>query len=80
MNTTGYNISGTPNDPGKDGETTSNNQFIPKDEAGYGLGYFDGDYKPIGDMGIGAADVGIWSNLARTNLMGTPKGLFNGNI
>ena len=87
----GVNIPGG-RDPGHDAETggTELNRFVAKDEYGYGLGYFVGDYTPINVdntiAGLGIQDQARWGEFGSDILDGTfagpttKKGLFNGNI
>ena len=62
-------------DPGEDGSLTA---MTGKDEFAFNLGYFKGDYKPIG-TGLIIPDTrdSLWTRY--TGLWGT-QGLYNGNI
>ena len=67
-------------DIGKDGVANTANANIGKDVFGYTIGYFDGDYKPIGTTAT--KDVGFDAQTTGTAAASTyaRKGLFNGNI
>ncbi|MEN7550548.1 leucine-rich repeat domain-containing protein [Rapidithrix thailandica] len=73
----GVNRVGDPaGDPGQDGAAQS--PFAP-DEFAYSLGYFEGDYKPIGlDLSQGADGSQLWSRYK--TMYQTQRGLYNGNI
>lgn len=66
-------------DMGKDGETSTNNvnKNIARDAFGYSLGYFNGDYKPIGTI---AAIDNFIADKTGSDLMASRNDLFNGNI
>lgn len=65
-------------DPGNDGYTASLNQRVGRDVFAYTLGYFKGDYKPIGTT-VARPDYRdqLW---ARYNTEMGNAGLYNGNI
>jgi len=64
-------------DMGGDGVAGSPNVSVPRDVMGYSLGYYSGDYKPIG--GSGATAFGnSYSNSGGASTSG--QNLFNGNI
>lgn len=60
-------------DMGKDGVTTNINQNFGKDAFGYTLGYYEGDYAPIGTGNFEATKTG-------SDLMAARNNLYNGNI
>ncbi|BDD05643.1 RHS repeat-associated core domain-containing protein [Aureibacter tunicatorum] len=63
-------------DPGNDGATDN----TAKDAFAYELGYFNGDYEPIGDVSIANQDGNQWSAFQSTARNGSSNGLYNGNI
>jgi RHS repeat-associated protein len=68
------------NDPGQDGVGTS---MVAKDVHAYNLGYYNGDYKPIGGATARAAlletnSTGIWNAVGQQP--SETFGLYNGNI
>ncbi len=67
------------NDMGKDGfvDVNNSNQFVPKDECGYSLGYFENDYVSVSDD-IPAAKQ--WLIERNTDPIFTDNTLHNGNI
>ena len=67
-------------DIGKDGVANTANANVRKDAFGYTIGYFDGDYKPIGTTAT--TDVGFNVQTTGTAAASTyaRKGLYNGNI
>ncbi len=68
-------------DPGEDGLLSSNNKWIPKDEMSYHLGYFQGDYNPIGsNINLGMASLTADFNNEILTVNNSVPGLFNGNI
>ena len=71
-------------DPGQDGTANHINGLISRDEMAFGLGYYEGDYSPVGSgLNLGATHNGIWSSFDPSIKQGvgtTQKGLFNGNI
>ena len=85
VNIPGIHESGAFYDPGKDAMPSNLNSLNGRDEYAYGLGYYEGDYTPVGGSSV---DLGPVSNAAWTDLTSqilpsipTPaKGLFNGNI
>ncbi len=62
-------------DMGKDGFGGSDNEFFGRDAFSYTLGYYDGDYSPIGGMN---ADFEV--DYAGSNFNANSSNLFNGNI
>lgn len=63
------------NDPGKDGIGTS---LVGRDVFGYNLGYYQGDYKPVGDVANALVENNsplLWSGVG-----GEARNLYNGNI
>jgi photosystem II stability/assembly factor-like uncharacterized protein len=63
-------------DMGKDAVASSVNHTFAPDQFGYTLGYFNSDYVTIGTF----ADNARFDAKAGTNVAGTDKELFNGNI
>ena len=85
------NISYNPEfDPGKDGLNGTLNQYLARDEMALSLGYYEGDYTPIGTtVNLGSLLSSLYntnSSVRNTILPATsispnkPKGLYNGNI
>jgi RHS repeat-associated protein len=70
------------NDPGLDGVVASPNDNVGKDVFAYNLGYFHGDYKPIGGTTTQAAliETGTTVSPLWTGVGGEALGLYNGNI
>ena len=60
-------------DPGKDGFAGSTNSHIARDAVGFSLGYFPGDYTPIGGNAFEADTTG-------SGLLIKARGLYDGNI
>jgi RHS repeat-associated protein len=73
------------NDPGHDGVAgipDNFNTLVGKDVFAYNLGYFNGDYKPIGGTTTQAAliETGTTVSPLWTGVGGEALGLYNGNI
>jgi len=70
-------------DIGRDGYNGSvgfnGNSYVPVDEYGFSLNYFEGDYAPIG-TNISTGNNFVGSTLNATNLNNQAPDLFNGNI
>lgn len=66
-------------DIGKDADnSTSNlNKYLARDAFGYSLGYYSGDYKPIGNF---TASNSFTASITSSALMADRNDLFNGNI
>jgi hypothetical protein len=69
----------TSRDPNKDGHTSGGNKYVSRDEYGFSLRYFKGDYKPI--------NLSIYEGTSYFDIKQTGKSvadaspeLFNGNI
>ena len=67
----------TSHDIGKDGNVGSTNQWVCKDEFGFGLGYFDGDYSRIGPV---TQSTNFLIGQSGSMVQDTGRELFNGNI
>ncbi|MBL0019410.1 MAG: hypothetical protein IPP17_24015, partial [Bacteroidetes bacterium] len=71
-------------EPGLDGDVTAGanlNKWAGRDVFAYHLGYYDGDYEPIGSVGLAGAG-SIWTDMA-SHVLSLPSqgtGLYNGNI
>lgn len=90
----GVNASGKDEtvDPGHDGDiSNARHRFVSQDAFAYNLGYYDGDYKPIGGSSINPDATSNWQAFAKQDVdgnelsllkhTGTHKyGLYNGNI
>ena len=64
---------GAANDMGTDGLSTGINKYVSKDASGYSLGYYTGDYKPIGSANF-------LSNTTNSDLAAMHGNMYNGNI
>ncbi|MBN2776292.1 MAG: hypothetical protein JXR36_01535, partial [Bacteroidales bacterium] len=66
-------------DIGKDGDVNlteiNPNQFVGADQFGFSLGYYQGDYTPVG-----GANAQFLSNMAGSTFATAQVGLYNGNI
>jgi len=73
------NFNEAENDMGKDGfsDVLNSNRYVPKDECGYSLGYFENDYVSVSDD-IPAAKQ--WLIERNTDPIFTDNTLHNGNI
>ena len=70
-------------DIGKDGESSSTNELVARDVYGYTLGYYIGDFTPIGSIGGGATVTSANNSMAAktsSDLSGASSSLYNGNI
>ncbi|MEL6562274.1 MAG: RHS repeat-associated core domain-containing protein, partial [Bacteroidota bacterium] len=67
----GVNMPGGGADPGNDGVESG------RDEMAFSIGYFEGDYEPIGQVVVPGIDDQLWD---RYNDFKGTDGLFNGNI
>jgi len=61
-------------DMGQDGKTTSTNKYVARDEYGFNLNYFTGEYSPIN------SDVTAFAGHTAFMPTGAYKPLYNGNI
>ncbi|MEM7037973.1 MAG: hypothetical protein AAF570_13400, partial [Bacteroidota bacterium] len=83
----GLNMVGTDNgqiDPGHDGDLSGTaNEFFGQDASCFQLGFYQGDYQPIGSPAMGSATF-AWDNTSLgqeiLDTQAGEKGLFNGNI
>jgi RHS repeat-associated protein len=71
-------------EPGHDGDTTGGanlNRWAGRDAYSYALGFYDGDYNPIGTVPMGST-AAAWTDLDDDllSLPGQGAGLYNGNI
>ncbi|MEM7037446.1 MAG: hypothetical protein AAF570_10735, partial [Bacteroidota bacterium] len=83
----GMNMVGTdvgPRDPGMDGDVSGvENGFFGRDAACFQLGFYEGDYQPIGNPNLGVAALAWDPNSMGQEILSTQSnevGLFNGNI
>ncbi|MBP8073643.1 MAG: hypothetical protein KAY96_02700 [Bacteroidia bacterium] len=72
------------NEPGRDGDVTAGanlDRWAARDAYAYHLGFYDGDYDPIGTVNMGST-AAAWTDMA-ADILTLPSqgaGLYNGNI